>query len=180
MAFYGSPTHPRGMGPLIRLCIHYGIELWFIPPSEPWRNGVVEQFNNHYQRKFLNRVPLQTENELREGSLVFEHKYNSRYRYSKLMGKTSLNALFQSSTKQIRVPSNQAAPRMLMEKPESGRYHLIRFIRSDCKLDIFGEHFRVPPEIQYEYVVATIDVKEQKLKLFLDQLQMEEFEYKLR
>ncbi len=180
MAFYGSPTHPRGMGPLIRLCLHYGIELWFIPPSEPWRNGVVEQFNNHYQQKFLNRVPMQTENELREGSLAFEHKHNSRYRYSKLKGKTPLNALFQSSTKQIRVPSNQVAPRTPMEKPESGRYHLIRFIRSDCKLDIFGEHFHVPPELQYEYVVATIDVKEQKLKLFLDQLQMKEFEYKLR
>jgi hypothetical protein len=37
MAFYGSPTHPRGMGPLIRLCLHYGIKLWFIPQSEPWR-----------------------------------------------------------------------------------------------------------------------------------------------
>jgi hypothetical protein len=31
-----------------------------------------------------------------------------------------------------------------------------------------------------EYVVATIDVKEQKLKLFLDKKQVEEFDYKLR
>jgi hypothetical protein len=31
-----------------------------------------------------------------------------------------------------------------------------------------------------EYVVATIDVKEQKLKLFLDKTQVEEFDYKLR
>jgi len=60
MVFCGSPTHPRGMGPLIRLCLHYEIELWFIPQSEPWRNGVVEQFNNHYQQKFLDRVPIQT------------------------------------------------------------------------------------------------------------------------
>jgi hypothetical protein len=33
LAFYGSPTHPRGMGPLIRLCLAYGVKLWFIPPS---------------------------------------------------------------------------------------------------------------------------------------------------
>ena len=39
LAFYGSPTHPRGMGPLIRLCLRYGVDLWFIPLSEPWRNG---------------------------------------------------------------------------------------------------------------------------------------------
>ena len=57
LAFYGSPTHPRGMGPLIRLCLRYGVNLWFIPPSEPWRNGLVEKFNDHYQQKFLDRSP---------------------------------------------------------------------------------------------------------------------------
>jgi putative transposase len=29
-------------------------------------------------------------------------------------------------------------------------------------------------------VVATIDVKEQKLKLYLDKIQVEDFDYKLR
>ena len=89
MAFYGSPTHPRGMGPLIRLCLHYGITLWFIPPAEPWRNGVVEGFNYHYQQKFLDRVPMQTEAALRTGALTFEHQHNSRYRYSHLKGKNT-------------------------------------------------------------------------------------------
>ena len=42
MSFYGSPTHPRGMGPLIRLCLHNDVHVWFIPVNEPWRNGVVE------------------------------------------------------------------------------------------------------------------------------------------
>jgi transposase InsO family protein len=84
------------MGPLIRLCLRYGVELWFIPQSEPWRNGVVEQFNHHYQQKFLDRVPMHTVDELREGTLVFEQKHNSRYRYSKLNGKTPLEALAQS------------------------------------------------------------------------------------
>jgi hypothetical protein len=60
------------------------------------------------------------------------------------------------------------------------RYHFVRFIRSDCRLNIFGEIFSVPPETQYEYVVATVDVKEQKLKLFLDTIQVEEFKYQLR
>lgn len=180
LVFYGSPTHPRGMGPLIRLCLHYGIELWFIPQSEPWRNSVVEKFNDHYQQKFLHRVPMRTEQQLRAGTLAFEHKHNSRYRYSKLNGKTPLQALAQLSSKPLRFPPEQPAPQTPLEKPETGRYHLIRFIRSDCKLDIFGERFGVPPDLQYEYVVATIDVKEQKLKLFHELLQVEEFEYRLR
>ena len=55
----------------------------------------------------------------------------------------------------------------------------MRFIRSDRKLSVFGEIFRLPLELQYEYVVATIDVKEQKLKLYLGQNQVEQFDYAL-
>ena len=48
------------------------------------------------------------------------------------------------------------------------------------KLNIFGELFPVAPDLIYEYVVATIDVKDQKLKLFLDKTQVDELVYKLR
>ncbi len=71
-------------------------------------------------------------------------------------------------------------PKHRLDKPEMGKYHVVRLIRSDLKLDIFGERFPVSPEAMLEYVVATIDVKEQKLKLFLDKIQVEEFDYKLR
>ena len=179
MVFYGSPTHPRGMGPLIRLCLHHNVEPWFIPPGEPWRNGVVEKFNDHYEQKFLSKVTMTTEAELKQGSLDFEHKHNSRYRYSKLGGQTPLQALAGTGRKLI-FPSKDQAPRHPLRKPELGRYHIVRYIRSALRLNIFGELFPVPPELQYEYVVATVDVKEQKLKVFLDHKQAEEYDYHLR
>ena len=179
LVFYGSPTHPRGMGPLIRLCLRYGVKLWFIPPSEPWWNGVVEKFNDHYQQKFLDKVTMSSIPQLRQESLAFEHRHNSTYRYSKIKGKTPLKALAEMETKLI-FPSKRDTPRHPLDKPEEGCYHLVRFIRSDCRLNIFGEMFPAPPETQYEYVVATVDVKEQKLKLFLDTIQIEEYKYRLR
>jgi transposase InsO family protein len=179
LAFYGSPTHPRGMGPLIRLCLAYGVNLWFIPPSEPWWNGVVEKFNNHYEQKFLNKVVISSMPQLRKESLAFENRHNSTYRYSKIKGKTPIKALA-SMEKKLIFPSKNDLPKHPLDKPEEGCYHLVRFIRSDCLLNIFGEIFPAPPETQYEYVVATVDVKEQKLKLFLDTIQVEEYKYKLR
>ena len=178
MSFFGSPTHPRGMGPLIRLCLHHGVEPWFIPMAEPWRNGMIEQFNDHYQQKFLAKVMMATEGDLRAGTLAFEQRHNSSYRYSKLGGKTPLKALIVSKMK-LRFPEQDQAPCHRLKKPETGRYHVVRLIRSDLKLNIFGELFPVPPELKLEYVVATIDVKEQKLKLFLDKTQVEEFDYRL-
>jgi hypothetical protein len=44
---------------------------------------------------------------------------------------------------------------------------------------MFLEKNRVSPEAIYEYVVATIDIKEQKLKLYWDKQQFDEFDYKL-
>jgi transposase InsO family protein len=179
MAFFGSAKYPRGMGPLIRLCLAYGVNLWFIPPAEPWRNGIVEKFNDHYEQKFLAKVMMTSMAELKNESLAFEHRHNSSYRYSKLKGKTPHKALDATNTKLI-FPVKTNAPNHPLDKPEEGHYHFVRLIRSDCRLDIFGEIFCVPPETQYEYVVATVDVKEQKLKLFRDTVQVEQYEYRLR
>lgn len=117
--------------------------------------------------------------QLRQESLAFEHRHNSTYRYSKLKGKTPLKALA-GMEKKLVFPSKKNAPRHPLDKPDEGCYHLVRFIRSNRRLNIFGEMFSAPPEAQYEYVVATIDVKEQKLKLFLDTIQIEEYKYQIR
>lgn len=67
-----------------------------------------------------------------------------------------------------------------MKKPENVRYHIVRFIRGGMKLNIFEELFQVSPDLQYEYVVATIDVHEQKMKLYLNNIEVDEFAYQLR
>ena len=117
--------------------------------------------------------------DLLSGSLAYEQKHNSTYRYSKLGGKTPLKAL-EVAHRKLRFPGEEQPPHHRLKKPETGRYHLVRFIRSNLKLNIFGEMFRLPPELEYEYVVATIDVKEQKLKLYLDKTEQLMFNYKLR
>jgi putative transposase len=179
MSFYGSPRYPRAMGPLIRLGLLHEIEVWFIPMSEPWRNGVVEKFNNIWKDKFLHRVDLASEIELRAENLAFEERHNSRYRYSKLGGKTPSQAL-EATGAELRFPSKSKVLRHPLPAPESGRYHLVRFVRSEGKLNIFGELFPAPPEAIYEYVQLTIDVERQRLSVFLDGNQIDEHQYLLR
>jgi hypothetical protein len=82
--------------------------------------------------------------------------------------------------RKLRFPDKDQAPRHPLEKPEAGRYHLVRDIRSELQLNIFGELFPMPPALQYEYVVATVDVKEQTLTVSLAQHQVAAYEYPLR
>jgi len=178
-AFYGSPAHPRGMGNLIRLCLLYGIEVWFIPPAEPWRNGVVEKFNDHWRQKFLERVVMAGETALRRESLAYEGRHNGQYRYSALAGKTPLAALAASAVP-LRFPPSEEPPKHPLSKPRKGRYHLIRFVRSERILDVFGERFPAPPEATYEYVRATVNVARQRLEVYLDDVLIDEHPYRLR
>jgi putative transposase len=98
---------------------------------------------------FLQKKIMNTEKELHAGSLTFEQRHNSKYRYSKLKGKTPIKALA-DSTVNLRFPKEYQAPKHPLKKPEVGRYHVVRLIRRDLKLNIFGEIFPIPPELQYE------------------------------
>ncbi|MFU8817881.1 MAG: IS481 family transposase [Pseudomonadales bacterium] len=176
MVFYGSPRYPRAMGPLLRLCLLHEIDLWFIPVAEPWRNGVVEKYNDLWQQKFLGRINLASHSELRMQNLLFEGRHNGRYRYSKLQGRTPMQAL-KASGQELRFPPDGPAPRHPLPQPDKGRYHLVRFVRSDGVLDVFGEKFLAPPECTYEYVRVTVDVSRQRLQIFLDQQIVDEHCY---
>lgn len=128
--------------------------------------------------RHLNRITMKTEAELKQSSLGFEHKHNSCYRYSKLRGQTPMQAL-SGANQALKFPDQNQAPQYPLKKPRRGKYHVVRYLRSDSRLNIFGEMFPVSDELQYEYVVATIVVKEQKLKLFLANDQVDEFNYRL-
>jgi hypothetical protein len=60
-----------------------------------------------------------------------------------------------------------------------GRVHLVRFIRSDRILDVFGERFRVPRTLVYHYVVATIQTDAQRLVVSLDGAPVHALPYEL-
>ena len=179
MSFYGSPTYPRGMGKLIRLCLLYGVEPIFIPIREPWRNGIVEKFNDHWRQKFLGFEQMVSADQLRQRSLEFEAKHNSRYRYTKLGGRTPAETLAATRV-QMRFPPTMEPPPEPLPKPKKGKYHVVRLIRSDRKFNLFGEVIRVPSQAIHEYVWATIDVWHQELGFYVGEEQIALQKYSLR
>ena len=127
--FYGSHLRPRGLGPVLRLCLSAAVEPWFIPIGEPWRNGIVERFNGWWhQRGPLRLGPLGSVAALRAASWAFEAHHNAAYRSSKLAGRTP-NAALAASDRRLRFPATPTAPRHPLARPEQGRYHVVRPIR---------------------------------------------------
>jgi putative transposase len=62
---------------------------------------------------------------------------------------------------------------------EEGEVIIIRFIRSDRSLNIFGEIFFVKEELIYTYVEAIIAISSQKLIVKRDEIIEHIFEYLL-
>ena len=179
MAFYGSPKYPHALGPLPRLCLPLGVEPVYIPAREPWRNGVVEKFQDYWDQQVWQKGGFRSMADFRRANLALERRHNREWRYSKLGGKTPLAALAASNAT-LRFPAEDAHPGGGSASPEAGRYHLIRFIRGDGKLDVFGEKFHVDPDLRYEYVWATVDVRDQRLYLMHDGEQVDDWKYEIR
>ncbi len=80
--------HHRHLALAARLCLHLGIRVRFIPFAEPWRNGVVEHFNEVFDKRFFRTERFRDLAHLVERAAGFETFHNTHHRYSALRGAT--------------------------------------------------------------------------------------------
>jgi len=170
----GSNRYPRSFGLVIRLCLKLGIQPIFIPIKEPWRNGIIERFQDVFDKMFFRAQYFESFFHLLQQAKGFEAFHNQKHRYSTLEGKTPMEKV---SGDLKFLPSNFKLPERLSIAP--GYVHLVRFIRSNRILDIFGEKFSLPVEVEYEYVWATIDTAKETLSIYHDSKLIEKFDYPL-
>ena len=79
--------------------------------------------------------------------------------------------------KPVTIGANTKLPKL--DKVPNGNIILIRFIRSDRMLDIFGEKFKVSKDLIYSYIKAVIVTSIGTLQIYLGNELVESFEYHL-
>jgi hypothetical protein len=177
LSFRGSNRYPRSPGLVIRLCLYFGVTPVFIPVREPWRNGVIEKFNDTYNKRFFRRQWFPGYATLKRQSKNFQRFHNKHHRYSCLKGKTPLQVLKNSNYEAHRLGGNTKLPQL--DDIPDGDIILIRFIRSNRLLDIFGEKFKVSKDLVYSYVKAVIVTQIHSLQVYLGDDLVHKFDYKL-
>jgi len=88
-----------------------------------------------------------------------------------------MEVLNQSGYQPVKLAPNTKLPKL--DYIPSGNVILIRFIRSDRKLDVFGEKFIVSKDLVYSYVKAVIVTDCHVIKVFLGEDLVETFEYRM-
>ena len=183
----GSNRYPRSPGIVIRLCLLLGIEVLFIPINEPQRNGVIESFNNTFDKIFYQRQTFNDLTHLKKESFVFEHfycherphsglnvsKHRSKIPYEVHMSKDIRQFSSNFTLEDFKVKGKLKIPLA------AGRISFIRWINKKGQLDIFSEKFSVPESLKYSYVKASILTKEQCLQVWHENNLIKEFPYYL-
>jgi putative transposase len=175
--FHGSNKYPRSFGIVIKVCLYFGVQPVFIPIGEPWRNGVIEHFNDTYNKKFFRRQWFNSYAHLKRQSKHFQRFHNKHHRYSCLIGKTPDDFTKSHEYKPTTIGANTKLHDL--DYIPDGTIIFIRFIRSDRTLNIFGEKFRVSKDLVYSYVKAVIVTEIHTLQVYLGEELVEVFDYQL-
>jgi putative transposase len=163
LSFRGSNRYPRSFSLLVRLCLHVGAEVVFIPEGEPWRNGVVERFNDTYDKMFFRRQRFTDLDHLRRELPVFERFHNEHHRYTKLNQRTpqSVHTRHKHS-----FPPRQLALATIRRTWQDGRIRFVRLTDQHGCVRFFTEQFPVDPTLVHEYVTGIISTRNGRLQFY--------------
>jgi putative transposase len=163
LSFRGSNLYPRSFGLLIRLCLYLGVEVVFIPQGEPWRNGIIEKFNDVYDKLFFRPQRFATLAHLQRELPHFESFHNDHHRYAKL-GQRTPWAVHTAAARR-RLPKSFALHRQSIPWRE-GKISFIRLTDRQSAVQFFSERFKVASQLHHEYVQGTIFTKPGLLKFY--------------
>ena len=163
LSFRGSNRYPRSFGLLIRLCLYLGIEIVFIPPGQPWRNGIVEKFNDVYDKLFFRSQQFKNLARLRSELRQFESFHNRSHRYSKLSQRTPWQV---HTTKTRRLLRSSFVLHHKRIPWRDGKISFVRLTDHTGAVQFFTEQFTVAPSLVHEYVQGTIFTKPGLLKFY--------------
>jgi transposase len=163
-AFTGGERTKRRLGAIVRLCLYLGIEVVFLPPGEPKRNGVVERINGLWAQQFWERNHFRTFSQVLKRQAVFVDWYAHRYKPECLEGLTPAEA--QQCVRRIRLSERQVDKLPAKLPLTAGRVHFVRRVAADGTISFLGERWAVSRRLAQEYIWATVITHSQRLELF--------------
>lgn len=163
LSFRGSNRYPRSLGIVLRLALSQGVTPIFIPPAEPWRNGIIEKFNSTMDKYFFSKQKVSSFEELDQKSAEFSDFHNHNHRYTSQGGKTPCMITSISQDHKLKQVNLEEPIPMV-----NGSVIFIRFIRSDRRLQILGTTFTLNQQLVYTYVIAEIVIEQHVLLIKQD------------
>jgi putative transposase len=164
LEFRGSNAYPRSLSRLVRVCLDVHVHPVFIPPSEPWRNGVIENLNGLIQRLFLKAKTFKNEKLLFKEAQKLETCINTTHRLPALDGKTPNEFAAKAPLRFLRSGYNWRKRNLQLVK---GRVTFIRLVRKSGRITLTADDkFLVGKKHKWQYVQAIVNVQKKQLDFY--------------
>jgi hypothetical protein len=157
-SFIGDLIHPRHFSRVVRLCLHLGVEPVFIAPRKPWMNGKIEDFNGDFGSKLWEREQWTDMEHIRGEAKIFLMRHNNRQDWK--YRKTDPEAIMDR-----KLPEDFEIDANNLPITE-GKVHFIRQVKENGTISVLNEDFDADKSLAYEYVWATIDTKQEQLRIY--------------
>jgi len=141
-------------GPVVATCLDLGVTPRFIPLQEPWRNGVIEHFNDVWDKSFFRTEVFTGLDHLQAENGAFIAFHNTHHRYAAHGGATP-SEVWANRPRNTLDPAYQPPTKL----PARGRIEVVRYIRSNRRIDLFGKRITVAEDHTHQYVTAIIGVQ---------------------
>ena len=164
LEFRGSNAYPRSLSRLVRVCLDVKVQPVFIPPSEPWRNGVIENLNGLIQRLFLKAKTFKNEKQLFKEAQKLESCINTTHRLPALNGKTPKEFAAKAPLRFLRSGYDWRKRNLQLVK---GKVTFIRLVRKSGRITLTGDDkFLVGKKYKWQYVQAIVNVQKKQLAFY--------------
>lgn len=164
LEFRGSNAYPRSLSRLVRVCLDVKVHPVFIPTSEPWWNGVIENLNGLIQRLFLKAKTFKNEQQLFKEAKKLETCINATHRLPALDGKTPNE--FAAKTSLRFLPSGYNWRKRNLQWVQ-GKVTFIRLVRKSGRITLTGDDkFLVGKKFKWQYVQAIVSVQKKQLGFY--------------
>ena len=141
-------------GPVVATCLDLGVTARFIPLREPWRNGVIEHFNDVWDKSFFRTQRFSDLEHLRAENAAFIAFHNAEHRYAVHKGATPTE-MWRGRVRDRLGPHYRIPDRL----PARGRIEAVRYVRSNGLVDLWGRRITLPEAHHHQYVTAVIRVR---------------------
>ena len=172
----GTAVHPGSICSILRLCLHVGIEPLLVPFSEPWRQGIVEKFNDFFDKTFFCQHRFESYEHLCRLTKAFEEHCWQERRLPALKGRTPAQVRPEAQIELL--PEGFKVDTSKLGVP-SGKISFIRMVRSSLEIDVLGFKFTVQKQYYREYVTATLFTGERILRVYHQGRQIGEFQFSM-
>lgn len=175
LEFRGPHRYPRSFGRVVRVAVDLEIEPVFIPPGEPWRNGIVESFNGFLDDRLL-AVECADLDAFRQQASLCEQVCNAQHRLAALDGLTPDEV---AAKAELRLLCSDYQRHQLSSLPQDkGFVSFVRLVRNSGRITLgSGDRFMVDPDLAYTYVLARVDLAQQQVVISQDGQVIKTYDY---